>query len=292
MKYFLKMLILMLLFTQSVWTQNELLFFQTNWGFEGSWEAFFLKTKSSGYDGVEVWLPKNARVQQEVSKGLKKHQLKVIYLCGTNKSLSFKESLLAYENDLKRAIVQKPYAINSHTGSDFFSFEQNMKFLKLANDLSNKYNIPIHHETHRGRFSYALPETKRYLNSDSAFRLTLDISHWMVVHESLLAQQQQLLDEVMERTDHIHARVGFEEGPQVNNPQAPEWDKALNRHLSIWESIILSHWKTGKPMTITTEFGPPNYLPTAPFTQKPLSDQWEANVFIMKTIKEQMNISN
>jgi sugar phosphate isomerase/epimerase len=292
MKYFLKMLILMLLFTQSVWTQNELLFFQTNWGFEGSWEAFFLKTKSSGYDGVEVWLPKNARVQQEVSKGLKKHQLKVIYLCGTNKSLSFKESLLAYENDLKRAIVQKPYAINSHTGSDFFSFEQNMKFLKLANDLSNKYNIPIHHETHRGRFSYALPETKRYLNSDSAFRLTLDISHWMVVHESLLAQQQQLLDEVMERTDHIHARVGFEEGPQVNNPQAPEWDKALNRHLSIWESIILSHWKTGKPMTITTEFGPPNYLPTAPFTQKPLSDQWEANVFIMKAIKEQMNISN
>jgi sugar phosphate isomerase/epimerase len=292
MKYFLKILILMLLLTQSVWTQNELLFFQTNWGFEGSWEAFFLKTKSSGYDGVEVWLPKNARVQQEVSKGLKKHQLKVIYLCGTNKSLSFKESLLAYENDLKRAIVQKPYAINSHTGSDFFSFEQNMKFLKLANDLSNKYNIPIHHETHRGRFSYALPETKRYLNSDSAFRLTLDISHWMVVHESLLAQQQQLLDEVMERTDHIHARVGFEEGPQVNNPQAPEWDKALNRHLSIWESIILSHWKTGKPMTITTEFGPPNYLPTAPFTQKPLSDQWEANVFIMKAIKEQMNISN
>lgn len=292
MKYFSKMLILMLLFTQSVWTQNELLFFQTNWGFEGSWEAFFLKTKSSGYDGVEVWLPKNARVQQEVSKGLKKHQLKVIYLCGTNKSLSFKESLLAYENDLKRAIVQKPYAINSHTGSDFFSFEQNMKFLKLANDLSNKYNIPIHHETHRGRFSYALPETKRYLNSDSAFRLTLDISHWMVVHESLLAQQQQLLDEVMERTDHVHARVGFEEGPQVNNPQAPEWDKALNRHLSIWESIILSHWKTGKPMTITTEFGPPNYLPTAPFTQKPLSNQWEANVFIMKAIKEQMNISN
>ena len=292
MKYFLKILILMLLLTQSVWTQNELLFFQTNWGFEGSWEAFFLKTKSSGYDGVEVWLPKNARVQQEVSKGLKKHQLKVIYLCGTNKSLSFKESLLAYENDLKRAIVQKPYAINSHTGSDFFSFEQNMKFLKLANDLSNKYNIPIHHETHRGRFSYALPETKRYLNSDSAFRLTLDISHWMVVHESLLAQQQQLLDEVMERTDHIHARVGFEEGPQVNNPQAPEWDKALNRHLSIWESIILSHWKTGKPMTITTEFGPPNYLPTAPFTQKPLSDQWEANVFIMEAIKEQMNISN
>ena len=292
MKYFLKMLILMLLFTQSVWTQNELLFFQTNWGFEGSWEAFFLKTKSSGYDGVEVWFPKNARVQQEVSKGLKKYQLRVIYLCGTNKSLSFKESLLAYENDLKRAIAQKPYAINSHTGSDFFSFEQNMKFLKLANDLSNKYNIPIHHETHRGRFSYALPETKHYLNSDSNFRLTLDISHWMVVHESLLAQQQQLLDKVIERTDHIHARVGFEEGPQVNNPQAPEWDKALNRHLSIWESIILSHWKTGKPMTITTEFGPPNYLPTAPFTQKPLSDQWEANVFIMKAIKEQMNISN
>ncbi len=292
MKFILKTLILLLLASQSAWSQNEVLFFQTNWGFEGTWEAFFLKTKSSGYDGVEIWLPKSATEQQEVLNGLKKHQLKVIYLCGTNKNLPFDESLLAYRNDLIRAIAQDPYAINSHTGNDFFSFEQNLKFIEVANELSNKYDIPIYHETHRGRFSYSLPETKRFLDSDPTFRLTLDISHWFVVHESLLVGQKQHLDEVVKRTDHIHARVGFEEGPQVNNPKAPEWNKVLNRHVSIWESIILSHWEAGTPITITTEFGPPNYLPTEPFTQKPLSNQWGANVFIMKAIKERINLSN
>lgn len=292
MKFIFKILILLLLTSHWAWTQNEVLFFQTNWGFEGTWESFFLKTKSSGYDGVEIWLPKSATEQQEVLNGLKKHQLKAIYLCGTNKNLPFDESLLAYRNDLNRAIAQDPYAINSHTGYDFFSFEQNLEFIKLANELSNEHNIPIYHETHRGKFSYSLPQTKQFLRSDPTFRLTLDISHWLVVHESLLKGEEQLLDEALKRTDHIHARVGFEEGPQVNNPKAPEWNKAVDRHLSIWESIILSKRLAGIPVTITTEFGPPNYLPTEPFTQKPLSDQWEANIFIMKAIKERMKIKD
>ena len=47
-------------------------------------------------------------------------------------------------------------------------------------------------------------------------------------------------------------------------------------------ALGLEAMSRGADMTITTEFGPPNYLPTAPFTQKPLSDQWEANVFIME----------
>ncbi|HAS19048.1 MAG TPA: xylose isomerase, partial [Flavobacteriaceae bacterium] len=41
----------------------------------------------------------------------------------------------------------------------------------------------------------------------------------------------------LNRTEHVHARVGFEEGPQVNDPQAPEWKKALERHLNLWETI-------------------------------------------------------
>ena len=113
----------------------------------------------------------------------------------------------------------------------------------------------------------------------------------MVVHESLLQEQDLLLEEVLNRTQHIHARVGFEEGPQVNDPQAPEWKTALERHLSIWETSIQKRWKEVKVPTITTEFGPPTYLPTEPFTQKPLSDQWEANVLIMNALKERMQLT-
>jgi hypothetical protein len=218
--------------------------------------------------------------------------MKVIFLCGTNSNLPFEESLEEYKSYLIKAIDQKPLAINSHTGSDFLSFEQNMAFISAANDLSIASNIPIYHETHRGRFSYSLPETNKYLEKNSSLKLTLDISHWMVVHESLLKNRENLLKQVVLKSDHIHARVGFEEGPQVNDPSAPEWKTALHRHLDIWEAVIQKKWNEEKTVTITTEFGPPNYMPTIPFTEKPLSDQWENNIFIMNMLKERIKKMN
>ena len=285
MNYLNPIILLGLVSFLSVNAQNKTLFFQTNWGYEGSWAEFFEDVKQSGYEGIEVWLPSDPKIQDTLIMGLKAHDLKVIYLCGTNRSQHFEQSLIDYQNQLTRAIAQKPYAINSHTGSEFFSFEQNQAFISIANELSIQHKIPIFHETHRGRFSYSLPETLRYLENDTLFRINLDVSHWMVVHESLLIEQQKPLDAVLNRTEHVHARVGFEEGPQVNDPQAPEWKKALERHLNLWETIAKRQWASGKEMTITTEFGPPNYMPTTPYTRKALSDQWKANVFIRNAIK-------
>ena len=209
---------------------------------------------------------------------------------GTNKNIPFDASLAQYEARLKELIVWNPTLINSHTGSDFFTLEQNTAFIEVANRLSAKHNVPIYHETHRGRFSYTLPDTQNYLNAIPDLRLTLDISHWMVVHESLLQGKDAALEDTLERTDHIHARVGYAEGPQVNDPEAPEWKNAVNRHLDIWEQIIKKGWKRNGVFTITTEFGPPNYLQTLPFTGVPVADQWKANVFIMNAIKKRMNI--
>ena len=274
------------------YTQNQTLFFQTDWGYSGSVEDFIKKAKNSGYDGIEIWLPAEPKKQKIISNALKKFDMKVIFLCGTNSNLPFEESLEEYKSYLKKAIDQKPLAINSHTGSDFLSFEQNMAFISAANNLSKASNIPIYHETHRGRFSYSLPETNKYLNDNYNLKLTLDISHWMVVHESLLKNKEDLLEKVILKSDHIHARVGFEEGPQVNDPSAPEWKSALNRHLDIWESVIQKKWNKKQIATITTEFGPPNYMPTMPFTNKPLSDQWENNVFIMNMLKKRLKKMN
>ena len=167
-----------------------------------------------------------------------------------------------------------------------------MAFINSANNLSATSNIPIYHETHRGRLSYSLPEIKKYLEANINFRLTLDISHWMVVHESLLKNREDLLEKVVLRSDHIHARVGFEEGSQVNDPSAPEWKIVLDRHLAIWETVIQKNWNEKKIATITTEFGPPNYMPTIPFTRKPLSDQWGNNVFIMNMLKDRIREMN
>ena len=49
----------------------------TNWGFEGSTDAFCAKAKAAGYDGIEVWWPTSEASQQELFLALEKHQLQV-----------------------------------------------------------------------------------------------------------------------------------------------------------------------------------------------------------------------
>ncbi|MUH36246.1 sugar phosphate isomerase/epimerase [Zobellia amurskyensis] len=285
--------IVALLLTSTIGTSQEqktIQFFQTDWGCTISWDAFCEKTAAAGYDGIEIWFPNAVEDQQNLKAALKKHDLKVGFINGTNKSVSFEESLKSYEAHLRFLTTWSPVYINTHTGNDFFTFAQNKAFIAIANTIAKESKIPIYHETHRGRFSFNLPDTKTYLAAIPDLKLNLDISHWMVVHESLLEQQDNTLKEVIERTHHLHARVGHSEGPQVNDPEAPEWKKAVERHLTIWEKVIRNHWETNDTFTLTTEFGPAGYMPTLPFTQVPVADQWKANLYMMKVIKERMNI--
>ena len=271
--------------------QEKIMFFQTDWGNKLTYDAFCEKAKAAGYDGIETWLPSNNAVQGQLKAALAKHQLKLILLHGTNKGLSFKESLEQYKTGLEKIMKWNPTLVNSHTGSDFYSFEENRAFINAATTISEKYNIPVVHETHRGRFSYSLPETSKYLSQLPHLKLTLDISHWMVVHESLLEGKEELLKPVISRSRHIHARIGHPQGPQVSDPQAPEWTPAVERHLDLWEEVIRTSWKENKDIfTVTTEFGPPDYMPTLPYSKIPLSDQWEANVSMMKALKERLKL--
>lgn len=271
--------------------QQKVLFFQTNWGNELSWDDFCKKAKESGFDGIDIWLPNDKDSQEALKEALDKYGLKLILMHGTVKGIPVEESLKTYETRLEELISWHPVLINSHTGSDFFSHKDNLKFIEIGNRLSKKYDIPVYHETHRSRFSYSMPETLKYLEEARELPLTLDMSHWMVVHESLLQNLTEQWDTIIKNTHHIHARVGFEEGPQVNDPEAPEWKRALDFHIDIWEKIIRKGWVTHHNIfTVTTEFGPPNYMPTAPFTRIPLGDQWKANVFVMNEIKKRLGI--
>lgn len=269
--------------------KKQLQFFQTDWGRQISWDVFCEKTKASGYDGLETWFPADEKSEAELKAALAKYDLKVGFLNGTNKSLPFEESLKTYTEHFKTLIAWNPAYINCHTGNDFFTFEQNKTFIDAANKIAKENNIPIYHETHRGRFSYNLPDTKKYIQAIPELKMTLDISHWMVVHESLLQNQDTELEEVLNRSHHIHARVGHAESPQVNDPEAPEWKKAVDRHMDIWEKVIRQKWESQDVYTITTEFGPADYMPTLPYTRVPVADQWKANTYMMKALKKRMS---
>jgi len=284
MRYLTPLFLLLVLFLpMRISAQQKILFFQTDWGNSLPMDAFLAKAKAAGYDGVELWMPAEEDKKKSLQEGLKKYELEVIFLHGTARNLPFEKALEVYELGLQEILAWKPVKVNSHTGNDFWTSEQNLAFIALGDRYAKQVGIPVLHETHRGRFSYTLPESVAMLRKFPNLKYTLDVSHWMVVHERLLTESDPLLQEIFPAVDHIHARVGFAEGPQVPNPAAPEWNNEVKAHLDIWEKIIRSH--TGKVFTVTTEFGPPPYMATVPFTNQPLADQWEANVWIMNALK-------
>lgn len=260
----------------------------TNWGFRGSVDEFCAKAKREGYDGIEMWWPGDGAGRDELFAALKKHGLAIGFLCGGSSS-NWQQHLTEFKGAIDAAATnkqQRPLYINCHAGRDYFSFEQNQAFIDHTTQLAKQTGIRICHETHRSRILYAAPVTRQFIEKLADLRLTLDISHWCAVHESFLGDQPETVRLALERTDHIHARVGHPEGPQVSDPRAPEWEPAVKAHLAWWDSIVERKKKAGEALTILTEFGPPDYMPTLPYTRQPLADQWAINVHMMQLLRK------
>lgn len=266
----------------------QLKIFATSWGFNGTTDAYCAKVKKEGYDGIETWWPMKKEEQDEMFAALKKYNLEVGFLTAGSES-NFDQHFSSFKNMINAAAtnkIQKPLYINCHSGRDYFKFEQGEAFVDYTTGLSKSTGIKILHETHRSRLMYAAPVARKYLENIPALRFTLDISHWCNVHETLLADQQETIDLVLPRVDHIHARIGHPEGPQVNDPRAPEWENAVTAHFAWWDKVIEMKKQQGETMTILTEFGPPDYMPTIPYTRQPVADQWAINVHMMHTLRK------
>jgi sugar phosphate isomerase/epimerase len=257
----------------------------TNWGFPSSIDDFAKKAKEEGYDGVELWLPDQQKDRDAMINTLSKNGLKYGFLYGAGQK-DFKENYDSFEKMLTIGLAMKPMFFNSHSGKDFFTAEQAKAFFDLTIKKSKESGIPIYHETHRGRLCFAAHITRDFIKSNPNLRLTLDISHWCNVHESLLENQAETVALALAHTDHIHARVGHPEGPQVNDPRAPEWKAALDTHLGWWDKVVEEKAKTTKQLTILAEFGPVDYMPALPYTRQPVADQWGINVYMMKILRE------
>ena len=279
-------------FSKPSFTMNknyELKIMATSWGFRGTVDEFCNKAKKEGYDGIEIWWPTdNQKAQDELFAALKNYGLEIGFLCGGSQN-DPKEHLDFYKKMIDAAAkqnIQRPLYINNHSGRDHFSFDDNKKFIEHTNALAKETGITICHETHRSRILFAAHVARKYIEKYPELKLTLDISHWCNVHESLLADQKQTVDMALERTEHIHARIGHPEGPQVNDPRAPEWENTVKQHFDWWDKVVERKKKNGERMTFLTEFGPPDYMPTMAYTRQPLSDQWAINVYMMNMLRK------
>ena len=259
----------------------------TNWGFNGTLDEYCAKVKKDGYDGIEIWWPLEKKGQDELFSLLKKHELEVGFLCAGSDS-NYKKHFDQFVQMIDAAAnesIQRPLYINCHSGRDYFTYEEGKTFISHTSALAKSTGIKICHETHRSRLLYAAPVARHYMETIPELRITFDVSHWCNVHESLLEDQQETVNLSLQRVDHIHARVGHAEGPQVNDPRAPEWDHAVKAHLAWWDKVVELKKQKGDVLTILTEFGPPDYMPTLPYTRQPLADQWAVNVHMMQMIR-------
>jgi len=265
----------------------EVLIGKSKWEmWDDSLESFLTRAKGDAFSAVEIYLKSLKETVPEILSLLHDYNMLLVGQILTE-GKTYKDHIDSLKEQFEFAYKLSPQFINTHAGRDIFSFEENVIIFNTLIKLSNESGLPIYVETHRGRPTYSAIETIKYLQQLPALELTADFSHWTVVHESDLSDQSDTISMAIERSRYIHARPGYQEGPQISDPRAPEWKYMIDLFLTWWQGIIDSQTSRQKELLIITpEFGPPGYMHTMPFTNKPISDVWEMNVVMKEIISE------
>jgi len=264
-------------------------YFCTWWGLDHlGMEPMLKKIKSAEFDGVEIGIPFNKHKQKELRVLLEKYELDVIahqYQADgdfENYKKTFKESI-------EIAAKFNPLIINSHTGRDYWSADKNIEIINIADNIQSEYNLNILHETHRKHFLFSTLTAKQYFELFPNLKITADLSHWTCVSETMLEDQAEILNLGISRAEHIHARVGFEEGPQIPDPRIKEWESYLITFTSWWQKIVDRFKGEDRNfLTITPEFGPPPYTWLLPPNNKPVADFFEINCWMKDYLKKNL----
>ena len=267
--------------------------FRSLWGLESqyhdhSWASLFASIRSQGFDGVEASLADIGWYQdrgQSFLRHLRESQLS--YILGLYSDWDDYEGCPTARHTLEQHSAQlqdqlrftlaltspAPVHINVHGGSDRLDAATAASFFRNAAAFMSDVGIPstrVSFETHRGRCLYSPWPTALYLQQCPNLNLTLDLSHWVLVTESLLDSRQDKMwmeNEVIPRVHHVHARIGSPQQSQlpllsVGNCK----DKHGGQYFQACRLRFEEVWKLCRRRgceTFTVEYGPPPY---APFT--------------------------
>jgi sugar phosphate isomerase/epimerase len=267
----------------------DILFTKANWEVsELSVAAFIDLTATAGYDGTEIYLPARPESTAEIRALHDAAGLKIVSHIATDGATPA-EHLKSLEERYLRATELNPLFINCHTGKDHFPFADSMRIFEAGEKLVATHGIPLLHETHRGRALSSAPATLAFLQHLPQLRLTADFSHWVCVHESNLADQPAAVTAAMQAAGHIHARVGFDEGPQISDPRNPAHAPWLECFTSWWTQILTFRRNAGcEWTTITPEFGPAPYMPLTGQSPTPVGDAWEVNLWMKNYLRNSL----
>ena len=284
----------------------DLLLFHSLWGFEGPLEAAIGRAQSRGFDGLELNLRHPVLLERPLADAadqVRQANLRLVVELVTGgdyvPDLAFgvDDHLAELEQQLAACPGLSPLKVTVITGSDSWSWREQERFWPRAIALAEASGLAVSFETHRSR-SLANPWAMAdWLAAFPGLRLTADLSHWCVVAERLMTPELAPIQAMAAHVDHIHARIGHAQGPQVNHPFAPEHQQALAAHLACWKVFAASQVnfeanpsgdRQPRPLTLTPEFGPDGYLQTLPFTNQPVADLLEINTAMARWLRQEL----
>jgi hypothetical protein len=261
----------------------------TMWGMnQPTLEESFSLIKGAGFDGVEMSLPSNREEIKNIDALLKEIGLDLVAQVRAEGS-TVEAQIDFLEKELNRVLGLNTLLVNVHCGKDYWPLAENIKVISIAQRLASELGIKILHETHRARATFCTTSTMDIIDALPEIRFTADFAHWCCVHNSLLQDQQDSVNRVIERSDYIHARVGSATSPQITDPRASSWEEAVEAHVRWWGKIVEHHKNSNSEfLSICSEFGPPEYMVTMPSTGKPIADQWDINCYMKEMLKERL----
>ncbi|HSI15419.1 MAG TPA: TIM barrel protein [Chthoniobacter sp.] len=268
----------------------DLLLFKTLWGHTGSIDDAIAAAQKHGFDGIEGQAPSEPDFRRKLKNAGLEHIAEICTAGGyvPNRSASVADHLDSFRRQAEAAMENQPRFLTVIAGCDAWPLSASVEFFCAAMEFAGRLGIAVSFETHRSRSMFNPWITRDILQALPAMRITCDFSHWCCVCERLIDTEADVLALCAERAHHVHARVGYDQGPQVPHPAAPEYQPALEAHERWWRRIWKAQAQRGVAIsTMTPEFGPDGYLQCAPFTQTPVADLVEINAWMAQREREQ-----
>jgi sugar phosphate isomerase/epimerase len=274
----------------------KLKLFKTLWGHGGSLDEAIAACQEAGLAGLEGPAPADPAGQREFHAKLADAGLDYIAEICTggsyvpDRQLSPARHLESLHCKAEAALACRPLFLTVIAGCDAWGVNPSVDFLAAADRLAAELGIAASFETHRSRSFFNPWQTRDILQQLPALKLTCDFSHWCVVCERLIDTEPEILKLCAARAHHVHARVGYDQGPQVPHPAAPLYQAALAAHERWWSQIWQSQQDRGYAITtMTPEFGPDGYLQSHPLTGVPVADLSEINAWMARRERQRFD---
>lgn len=271
----------------------KLQIYKTLWGHNGSYEEAAAEALAANFDGIEGPIPQQPGDQHRFAEILEHSGLLYIAEVCTagsyvpDRRADVNTHLASLQKALRSSLYLKPQFVNCIGGCDAWSMDDNLSFFRGAMQLAADLGVIISFETHRSRSLFNPWVTQHAVAALPDIRLTCDFSHWCVVCERLIDTESDVINVIAPNAFHLHARVGYDQGPQVPHPAAPEYGHCLRAHQNWWEILWQAQLQRGFAVTtMTPEFGPDGYLHLLPYTQAPIADLWEINRWMAATERQ------